>query len=492
MNATPDGRPAAPQAAQQSTRDEPGAKKFGVVLFDDEKDPRAAWVAVNGSQARRIEGLNELATDTIWWSNMTYESFFRTTEAWRNPWLRHDAYLVTKPKDVLMEWGLDPAATPPDYTATFCSMVFGRVMMLAYRLAKECDPKVRMTTLFQGDSLRQDLRRLLPPAEFPRGEAATIMKSGQAFAEFTRTTVRGVKGAKIFVLRRPRVGYAFEMLMTPVPKGPFEYLTRVDLRALSPDRVGWVRGTDRPCLVNVSVQQMEGDVAPIYGFGNSTDKDKRVARSWVAHPEFQVMSSFSDIEVASAWVGKEYTLLNQGMPEALKRFLSDRYTEFSWSAGIIAETLWRAAALGEEKGRQQGVAPEDRAHTSWRGAWLKAADKTSMFLSAMKLTEMGYATVSYGLGWVSCLVTEDQIPDLVRDGLTIGLVPRLNDVPDGLFDRNRPVPWGGDKRSMMQAQFTLTRQKDMLWNLDKLPLYDQAQREIMLRKMLDAYKNQKL
>lgn len=479
-------------AAAAATREEPGARKFGVVLFDDEKDPRDAWAAVNGSPAKRIEGMNELATDTLWWSNLSYASFFQTTEAWRNPWLRHDAYLVAKPVDVLQEWGMDPATTPPDYTATFCSTVFGRLMMMAHRLVGEADPRARPPGLFTGNTLREDLRRLLPPAEFPRGEAAREIRSGQAFAEFTRTTVRGAKGSRLFLLRRPRVSYAFEMLTTPVPKGPYEHLTRAALRALTQDRVSWVRDSGRPCMAEISVQQMEADIAQVYGFGNSTDKDKRLPRSWVAHPEFLAMSSFSEMEVRSAWVGKEYGLINAELPEPVKAFLSDKYTELSWSAGVIAETLWRAAALGEERGRGPKVAPEDRAHTSWRGLWLKSADKAAMFLSAMKLTEMGHSVVSYGLGWIRCLATEDQVPDLVRDALTVGLVPNLADVPEGLFDAGRPIPWGGDRRSMMLAQFTMTREKNMLWNLDKLPLYDPAQREAMLRRLIEARKSQRL
>lgn len=478
---------------QAPARDEPGARKFGCVLFDDEKDPRAAWAAVNGYEAKRIEGLNELATDTIWWSNMSYESFFRATQAWRSPYLRHDAYLVVKPKDVLHEWGYPPDQTGADFTASFASSVFGRIMRMAYRLAKDCDPKVRMDTLFTGNTLREDLRKLLPPAEYPKGEAASIMRTGQAFTEFTRTTVRGIRGARAFVLRRPRVSYAFEMLTTPLPQGPFQFMSRSDLRSLSSDRVAWVRDVERPCMVEVAVQQMEADVAPVYGFGNSTDKDKRIPRSWVAHPEFLVMSSFSDLEVKSAWVGKEYGLLTHGLPEPVRKFLADKFTEMSWSAGVLAETLWRAAALGEEKGRSNpAVAPDERAHTSWRGAWLKAQDKASMFLAAMKLTEMGYSTVSYGLGWVSCLVTDDQIGDLVRDGLTIGLVPKLADVPDGLFERNRPIPWGGDKRSQMLAQFTLTKEKDILWNLDKLHLFDQQQREKALKNLLEAARSRRI
>jgi hypothetical protein len=497
MNTTPPAAPtAAPRPAQRE--EERGAKKFGCVLFDDEKEPGAAWAAVNGGEAKRIEGINELATDTIWWSNMTYESFFRATEAWRNPWLRHDAYLVVKPKDVLQEWGYPPDLTGPDFTASFASSVFASIMRMAYRLAKECEPRTRMDTLFVGTTLREDLRRLLPEAEYPKGEAATIMKTGQAYAEFTRTTVRGIKGAKVFVLRRPRVSYAMEMLMTPIPKGPFEYLGRQDLRELcaknqSTDRVAWVRGVERPCLVEVAVQQMEADIAPVYGFGNSTDKDKRVPRSWVAHPEFLVMSAFSDLEVRSVWIGKEYTMLNKDWPEPVARFLADKYTEFSWSAGVIAETLWRAAALGEERGRvNKNVPIDERAHTSWRGAWIKAADKTAMFLAARQLTEMGYSTVSYGLGWVSCLVLEDQVQDLIADALTLGLVPKLADVPEGMFEQNQQIPWGGDQRAQMLAQLTMTKEKDMLWNLNKLPLYEPEQRGPMIKKLLQARQSRKL
>ncbi|MFC4236175.1 hypothetical protein ACFOY8_13245 [Thalassospira xianhensis] len=482
------------KTGSKPTRDDTGSLKFGLVLFDDENDPKAGWCSVNGSPAKRIEGMNELATDTLWWSNMTYESFFRTTEAWRNPWLRHDAYLVTKPKDVLQEWGYDPATSPADFIVKFCSMVFARMMTMAAKLVREALPKLSPTNIFTGNTLREDLRRLLPEAEFPRGEAATIMRQGQAFAEFTRTTVRGIKGARIFVLRKPRVSYAFQMLTTPVPVGPFDFLPRSELRSITSDRVEWIRTETRPCMVEVAVQQMEAEVAPVYGFGNSMDKDKRIPRSWVAHPEFLTMAAFSEIEVKSAWVGKEYAQMNLALPDPVKAFLSDRYTELSWCAGVIAETLWRAAALGEPKGRMPQVAPEDRAHTSWRGAWLKAADKTAMFLDAMKLTEMGYATVSYGLGWVSCLVTDDQIPDLVRDAMTIGLMPKFNDVPDGMFAPNRPIPWGGDQNNMtkMLLQFTMTKDRDFLWNFDKLPLYDKGQREQMLRQMLEARKNQQM
>jgi hypothetical protein len=478
------------QSQNVQKQEERGSLKFGVVLFDDTKNPGAAWVAVNGSKARRIDGTNSLPTDAIYWSNITYEDFFRTTEVYRNPWLRHDAYLVTKPKDVLVEWDLDPATTPPDYMAEMLSTKFSHIMTMAYKLAKECNERMRMTTLFKCNTLREDLRFMLPKADFPKGEAASVMKAGQAFAQFTKTAVRGVKGGKLVMLRRPRVPYALEMLTTPVPSGPFEFRSRADLRGFSPDKVAWVRGTDLPCLVEVTVDSMQQDVAPVYGFGNSTDRDRRVARSWVPHPEFLMMSSFSELDVRSAYVGREYSQMNLALPEPVRRFLSDAHIEASWSAGVIAETLWRAACLGEEK-KQGGVPGEDRAQTSWRGAWVMSADKAAGFMSAMRLTDMGYAVASYGYGWIFCQVTEDQIPDLLRDGLSIGLVPRLFDVPPTLF-ANGGIPWGGDKKSRVLSQLTVTKQKHLLWNLDKLPLYEGSQREALMKKIAMEHKNKRI
>lgn len=215
-------------------------------------------------------------------------------------------------------------------------------------------------------------------------------------------------------------------------------------------------------------------------------------RNWVAHPELAVLAKFAEIDVKSVWVGKEYGVIAPRLPEAVKDFLSDKHSEFSWTAGIIAETLWRAAGLAEEKGRGGRGDDEDRAHTSWQGAWLRAADKSAMFLSSMQLTEMGYAVRSYGLGWIRVMVPEESAADLIKDGLSIGLIPQLVDVPEGAFSMSRAVPWGGDQRSQFLAQMTAAGNRTMLWNLDKLPLLDKAERNSMLQGLIQASRRGKL
>lgn len=466
-------------------------KRFGVALFADEQDPKEAWAAVNGSQAKKIQHVGELSTDTIWWTNLSYEAFFRKTQLGRNPYLRHDAYLVCKPADVLREWGYDPdvSRTGSDFQASFISTVFSRIMRIAFRLVKDVEPNAKMDHVFTGNTLREDLRRLLPPAEYPKGEAAQILKTGQAWQEFTRTTARPIRGAKLVMLRRPRLPYAIQMMQTPVPKGPFEFLGRSDLRQLTSDRTNWMCNSSDPCLAEIAIMTIDADIGAVFGFGNSTDKDRRIARSWVAHPEALALAEVADIDVKNVYVGKGgYGLMTNEMHEGVRRFLSDRYAENSWSAGVIAETLWRAAALGEEKTRSGSTPPEERPHTSWRGAWIKANDKACMFGLAMRLTRMGYSISSYGFGWLTCMCPEESIPELMRDALSLGMLPKLVDVPESLYSTKDPIPWDGDKKSMGWAQMLMSRQNGLLWDLDQLPLYDPSQRDAMLQKIIQKHR----
>ncbi len=459
-------------------------RRFGTVLFDDPQDPGAGWAAIaddNRGQPRRISGPHELATDTIWWSNISYADFFRgTAQTWRNPNIRHDKFLPVSHVDVLREWGHDPQNIEPDFVASFCSQVFDRIMRIAWSLLREAQPKARMATTLVGKTLRDDLRVLLPELEYPKLEAAEAMKSGQAWEEFTSTGARGPKGAKWILLRRPRLSYAMEMLQTPVPRGPYIFRKRSDIAKLGPNPVEHVRSMSTPAIIEVTVNKIQPEVAPIYGFGAATDRDKRVSRSWVAHPEFQILSRVADITVRSMWQAERYWPMVPVLPEAAKEFLTNRFTDFSWSAGIVAECLWRAVSLAEDKGKAApGAAGDARASTSWQGLWIRAADKSAMFSLSMRLTELGHAIVSYGLGWVRAQVAEEEIPGLIRDGLGMGLIPNLLDVPEKLITPKN-FTWGGDKKSSNLAMLTTARETGTLWHMDRMPLIPPGERSAFI------------
>lgn len=466
-------------------------RRFGVVIFDDDKDPGPGWSFAMGDAGgpRRITGPDELSTGVVWWSNVNYEFFFRKSEIWRRSWLRHDKYMVVSHADVLREWNYDPKAVSADFICQFVATLFDRVMRLAYSLLRDADPRIKMDQAFVGQTLRHDLRRILPDPEYPKSEAASIMKAGQAFDEFTVTGMRPIRDSRLVMLRKPRMLYAMEMLQTLIPHGPFEFRTRRDLRGKNADRVAFVRDMAQPCMAEVTVERMAPEIAPVYGFGNSTDRDKRSLRSWVSHPEFIVLQRLAEIDVKSAWVGREYGSLLGELSESVKEFLSDKHNETSWSAGIIAETLWRSATLSEEKSKVGTLREgEDRAQTSWQGAWIKAADKVSMFLTALDLAKMDYPVISYGLGWVRCSVSEDMMKDFLNDGLSLGLVPNMLDIPDGLYDPEIPVHWGGDKRSHGYAHFQTSKRHTILWNLDRVPALPRDQRRKFIADLLQKSK----
>ncbi|AOG03145.1 hypothetical protein [Bosea sp. RAC05] len=447
-------------------------RKFGVVIFDDAQDPRGGWYCVAGGAADRFAGAHELSTDTLWWTNISYEHFFRgQNEIWRIPNLRHDKYLVVSHIDVLKEWGHPPDTTDADFTCAFCASAFDRVMRNAWRLISDVFPKIDIESAFRGKTLREDLRCLLPELEYPKGPAAEVFKTGRAWEEFTSTLVKPPRGGRRLMLRRPRLSYAMELLQTPVPRDPFEWISRGDMRSQAADKLDFVLNNTRPCVANVVVRSIQQEVAEIYGFGNAIDKDKRVNREWVAQPEFQIFARYADLDVKSVYIGREYWALMPGMAEPVKDFFTAKYHEYSWAVGVIAECFWRAAMLGEDKNKAGPLRDgEEKAQTSWQGLWIRAADKATMFQCSMRLTERGHAVTGYGLGWVRCTVPEEAVTQFISDGLTLGLVPVFSDVPESAFNiRNLPT-WGGDKESAAVATFTVTRNTNMLWNLDKLPL----------------------
>lgn len=461
-------------------------RRFGVVMFDDDKEPGVGWACVAGDKnPTRIGGPEDLSTGVIWWSNISYDFFYKRNDIWRKTWLRHDKYLVVSHKNALNEWDYDPKVVGPDYTCLILATLFDRVMRMAYGLIREVDPRITMERAFVGKTLRDDLRIVLPEAEYPKSEAASIMKTGQAWEEFTATSVRTVRGSSLIMLRKPRILYTLEMLQTPVPHGPFEHYSKSQLRNLSPDRIAYVRDNQQPCMVEVSVERISPEISPVYGFGNATDQSKKVARSWVSHPEFKVLDRIAEIDVRSVWMGREYGSLMSELPDPVREFLADKYNDNSWSAGIVAETIWRAATLAEEKWKSGPLKPdEDRAQTSWQGAWIKGADKNSMFFTALELSKMDYAVTSYGLGWVMCSVPEEAMNALIRDGLSLGLLPNVIDIPESMADPQIHIQWGGDKRSHSYAHFLVSKKRDLLWNLDRVPMLKEEKRKAFIANLL--------
>jgi hypothetical protein len=446
-----------------------GVKKFGVVMFDDAQDPSSGWAHAEGDrQTRRIAASEDLPQDTIWWTNVSFDVFFFETELHRRSWLRHDRYLVVTQKDVLREWNYDPARLDPATTCQVAATFFARIMLIAYQLAKAVRPGITMDEAFEGETLRSDLRVVLPELEYPRSEAASILRADVAFSEFTPTSMRPLRDSVWAMVRKPRLSHALEMFRTEIPVGPFEFMSRRDIQSHDGNLVSG-EGS-RPFVAEVAVGEIHPDVATVYGIAPSVGAGRPATRAWVAQNEFAALGRIAELDVKSAWVGRASTSLLEMLPDPVREFLAGDRNACSWSAGIVAETLWRACCLKERRDGAADSGCEHGAATSWAGAWIRAADKISMFSSAMELVRSGYSVASYGTGWVRASITQDMREDFIRDSLATGLVPSMAEIPEGMFQFGDEIIWGGSKKAEALAFMQSRKQRDLLLNLDRASL----------------------
>lgn len=463
--------------------------KFGCIFFDDTLNPESGWYAIAGEEGGYVNNPNELRSDTIWWSNISYEIMYMQSQLGGNTGLRHDKYLVVGPNDCLLEWGYDPNQLDPKWKAEFAAKMFDRIMNLSWNLMRASKPDRRPDHIFSAKELRADFQAVLPRPFFPSGEAALLLKPGQAYADFSGTSIRGQKGAKRIAFRKPRISHAIDMLTIPLPSGDLKFTPGREIHPDEDMRQDVIRKMKQPAMVEAVIKNIDGDVAPVFAFNNSMDKSKRVIRTWVTHPEFITMASFAELEIRNAYIGDKYEMLNTSLPKAILDFFNDKYSFFSWSAGIVAESIWRAYILKDTKRNLTG---EERPATSWQGAWIKSNDRVSTFLSAMHMVENNWTVGSYGLGSVYASCFESSVPDMIEDALAIGLVPKLSDIPDNLYAPGAKFPWGGDKKTQITTYLHMTKDRSVLLNFDRLPLVDVNSRDALFKRIVMAKKENKL
>jgi hypothetical protein len=76
----------------------------------------------------------------------------------------------------------------------------------------------------------------------------------------------------------------------------------------------------------------------------------------------------------------------------------------------------------------------------------------------------------------------------LRDGLSLGLIPNLLDIPDKLADPQIHIQWGGDKRSHSYAHFIVSKKYDLLWNLDRVPMLKEEERKSFIANLITKNK----
>ena len=440
--------------------------RFGYIHFEDKDEPSFGYFSIAGGKSTRFEVLGDLPSDVLFWCNLRHDDLYRNSDIKGLSTIRHDKFLIVSPDDCLLEWGNNPKKTPPDKATIFISRLFNRIMTMAYNLIHEIKPQRPPHEIFSKHDLRNDIAAVLPRAHYPSGEAALVVKANYAYTDYTGTLLRGSKGMARVQVRRPRLTHALDMLMTPIPDGEFTFSSGRTLE--NPEATMLTSPT--PMLCEVSVSGVDAGMSSVLAFGNSMDAKKKIMRTWVAHPEAISMSAFAEVRVKSAWQGERYTTLYDTLPKPIIDFLSCNFAPVSWSAGIMAETIWKAACL---RNPYRGNPKEPSPDTSWRGLWIKSSDKVFTFTSAMEMSRKNWTVSAYGAGGIWLMCPPDQVSEIVKSAFACGLIPRLDAIPQKFDQTTR---WNGDASSKVLANLMLNREFDVLLEVDKLMVLPQANR----------------
>ena len=457
--------------------------RFGCVFFDDPTDPGSGWCSIAGGEPVYIDNVSQLDTDTLWWSNLSYQDMYMKSQVGISSMMRHDKFLILSPNDCIMEWGYDPKSVTADWACNFVSKVFDKIMKMAWELIVSACPGIHPKDVFSGRDLRQDMAKIFPDPVWPRGEAATVCKSGYSYTEYTLTMYKPPRGYEYIRLSRNRLSHALDIMTTPIPDGDMEFIAGQDIGENPKDIIV---NSDIPWLSEVAVRNINSDASTVLSFGTSMDKTKRIMRTWVPHPELITMNPVADIEVRNAYKGTKYTTLANQLPQTVLDFLNDKFTFLSWSGGILAETIWKSATLKNPKINTGEPMPD----TSWRGLWIKSIDKSLSFISTLAMNDKGWTTSSYGAGAGLFSCPQHRKDDLIKEAATCGLMPRLASVPAEFDAKN--YAWKGDPRATIFATLTARQDRGILWNMDKLPTIPLEQRETAYKNILKAAKEKKI
>ncbi len=455
---------------------------YGAVIFDDKDSPTSGWMSVEGEAGRRISDQSQLRNDTIFWSNCP--SFFGKNMLSN---IRQENYIQNKLKDIMLEWDCDPEIMAPKEFAEIIATLFSRMMRMAKRLIKASDLGIPEDMFFTKDRLPQDIKTVLPAAEYPPddSEMNDILKSGISFAYLTFTSINGNKADTLIPVRRPRLDHVVDIMSSPVPNGPFKYFNGRTLPKASE-----VAMLPKPVMAEIVMRNADSAVSPIYGFGVNANSKSRLVRSWVAQPELAIMTGFADIEIRNAWIGESYSILPQSMTKILQNFLTSKETSLSWSSGMLMDAIWAGAVVGRSSDGFSAIPRERLPQTSWRGAWLRACDKIITLRYAMMMHKAGFAVQSYHNGQVNCRVPQFRLEEFCFAAWKAGMVPQMKHIPRPFKSSELDAhPWGGTPDTKFWATLVMGKNSKALWELDDLPLAKAEDKQAIVSSVMKMIKN---
>jgi hypothetical protein len=83
-----------------------------------------------------------------------------------------------------------------------------------------------------------------------------------------------------------------------------------------------------------------------------------------------------------------------------------------------------------------------------------------------------------------CKIPREMKAEYLKDALSLGLVPAMSDVPDGLFPKKNRIPWTDDQKAYFLAACQAAKRHDLLWAMDVMSVVDDPKRRAEIQKKI--------
>lgn len=383
--------------------------KCGVAVFDLPENGYArrsvmsldsCWAAIAGQKARRLKSIHELATDVIWYTNISRDTF-QALKLYNLPNLRHELWLRTRFAQITQELGLDERFITPDVLAESLAMITQNIINYS-------EDHFGVTS--RSETLNADFSRVfnapipkLPPEIYdhfvPVVHHSIVIVIGGTGRSNSSTNL---------TVKPNRLEHARAVLSTQVPLDTnWKPCKEIPIKT---DQ--WLESLHTPFLARISLKNIDPEMASLLSWGSGS----QMPREWMTDVEWRVIRQFASIEIKEILINEKPGFT---VPQ-FKLLPSGYFDSLSYSAGITAELLWTSLTTKINKNKNQSI------NYTAAAAWLRSADRMLMFNHAQKLYNMNCSIGLYGTGLVCLSYPEGGLAHYVKSSLESGLLPPMS------------------------------------------------------------------
>lgn len=373
---------------------------LGVVIFDDPTthDPDGCnhgWACIYSDEPFEVEGTGDLSTSAYWWMNLNPQSA-ANHKLLRTPRFLDSSYLRTDLRSIARELGIS------DKDGYEQVIVLSKIFHNVVKLAKHCFGFDHLPRWSLSSGIAQALS--LPHPEQPSEFENCFFAATQTYTECQRGSYDPDKKFVSFVL--DRCSHADYILSKDLPSGVFRSANEDQVKMPARDeRAEWLVKQELPIVVEYSLESIHPVYNPLvnYGAGAGVMSAGGIGAGGTSfnHRRFCTLPELASMNLLAESVNIGKILVDTTIPT--KRFdlpFAPGDFPISFSAGLLAESIWVALGRSPVTGRLERNSPVT--------AWIHALDRMRCLAKAALAKDAGFEVVSYGYGRVVLALNDSQ------------------------------------------------------------------------------------